>query len=1131
VHTWSSIAATGTYISLWDDQVSGAIPIGFEFYFYGSFYDQAYISSNGFITFSDGMYNGCCSGLPLPELDGSDNLIALLWDDLYPPNGAIYYQTIGAPGSRVFVVEYDAVPRCCGTSERLTGQIEILEGTGEIYLHYVTDGDSARTSSIGIENQDASLGVQVYIGATNLWPYADVTVVCAPLVDDEDGDGWSMAAGDCNDSNPAINPGAAERCNGVDDDCDSATADGFDETWFERPCDGPDTDLCAEGTDLCSGGVRVCTDATTSTVDLCNGSDDDCDPASVDGSEESWYGNPCDGTDADVCNEGTLVCTAGRQACNDPNDYDPELCNGVDDDCLPGTPDGFGESWYNQPCDGADSDLCTEGLYGCSGGHQTCSDTTSSTLDLCNGVDDDCDPASADGTEESWYNAACDGPDSDLCLEGNSRCTAGARTCTDTSSSTLDLCNGLDDDCDPASADGTEESWYNAACDGPDSDLCLEGNSRCTAGARTCTDTTGSTLDLCNGSDDDCDPASADGSEESWIGAACDGTDADLCNEGTFSCTAGAQRCSDPNDVDLELCNGLDDDCNPATPDGSAEAWLGDTCDGTDTDLCLEGVYSCAAGAQRCSDTTGSTVELCNGLDDDCNPATPDGSAEAWLGAPCDGTDTDLCTEGTFSCSAGRQTCSDATGNIADTCNGLDDDCNPATPDGSGEAWFGAACDGADADLCNEGTLSCSAGAQACSDTSADNPELCNGLDDDCRPSTADGSGEPWYLEPCDGPDSDRCNEGVRGCSAGMSQCTDATGDTTERCNGLDDDCDGSVPSSEDDLDGDGARVCDGDCNDLDPAFHPGAPETDCTDPADYNCDGSVGFADRDADGYAACEDCNDLDPAVHPGAEELCDGVDTNCDAETLPEGELDDDGDGFSGCEGDCDDSEARAFPGAVETCDGVDNDCDPASADGAGEVWFRQPCDGDDTDNCDEGQFECVAGSFHCTDATGSNAELCNGLDDDCDGVVPDDEQDLDDDGFRVCDRDCDDEDAAVNPDAPELCNGLDDDCDDEVDEGDACGGDGDADSDADSDADADADGEPGADTGGDADADSDADGDGDGDADGDGDGDADADADADGGEPPPGEGGCACRSAAASGRGPNAAVIDLLGLVWR
>ena len=58
---------------------------------------------------------------------------------------------------------------------------------------------------------------------------------------------------------------------------------------------------------------------------------------------------------------------------------------------------------------------------------------------------------------------------------------------------------------------------------------------------------------------------------------------------------------------------------------------------------------------------------------------------------------------------------------------------------------------------------------------------------------------------------------------------------------------------------------------------------------------------------------------------------------------------------------------------------------------------------------------------------DSEICNRVDDDCDGALPDDEVDSDGDGFTDCEGDCDDDDATRHPDAAEICNGIDDDCD--------------------------------------------------------------------------------------------------------
>ena len=141
--------------------------------------------------------------------------------------------------------------------------------------------------------------------------------------------------------------------------------------------------------------------------------------------------------------------------------------------------------------------------------------------------------------------------------------------------------------------------------------------------------------------------------------------------------------------------------------------------------------------------------------------------------------------------------------------------------------------------------------------------------------------------------------------------------------------------------------------------------------------------------------------------------------------------DGDGHvaEACGGlDCADDRADVGPGLAELCDGIDNDCDPGTEHPAGE-W-----DGD-TD-----------GSPACADCDDWNpavapdlAELCDGLDNDCDGS-PDADQlgevDGDGDGYLSC-VDCDDGAVATHPGAAELCNGLDDDCDG--------AGDGDADAD--------------------------------------------------------------------------------------
>ena len=164
--------------------------------------------------------------------------------------------------------------------------------------------------------------------------------------------------------------------------------------------------------------------------------------------------------------------------------------------------------------------------------------------------------------------------------------------------------------------------------------------------------------------------------------------------------------------------------------------------------------------------------------------------------------------------------------------------------------------------------------------------------------------------------------------------------------------------------------------------------------------------------------------------------------------QGNCDKDGDGFLSPE-DCDDNDNTINPDAQEQCDGIDNNCDGNIDEGAGSMYYRDS-DGDNHGNPTNVTQDCVQPSGYVLDNSDCNdndssinpeaSEQCDGVDNDCDGSVDEGlTVDADNDGHSTpgscggTKDDCNDNNASAFPGAEELCDGVDNDCDGIIDEG--------------------------------------------------------------------------------------------------
>lgn len=521
-----------------------------------------------------------------------------------------------------------------------------------------------------------------------------------------------------------------------------------------------------------------------------------------------------------------------------------------------------------------------EDLDGVSPGDGDCDDTNPDIhpgqLEICNGIDDNCNSQ----IDEGWPDV--DGDDTPDCLDSED-------------------CDGLDND-----GDGTiDEGWPDA--DGDDTPDCR-------------------------------DSEECDGLDNNGDGVADEGFDGD--GDGYLSCE---DDCDDTSaaisPLGTEVSDEVDNDCDGAI----------DEIDWSAGELVITEVM---ANPKAVADPVGEWIEvynaasrtlILNGLElrtrvesyqvrsDSLIQLAPGerylfgGSADTGVngGAPVSHAWSDLSLDNE------NDELNLYMGDLLIDTMEWDDGETMPDPDGASmvlDIWF------LDATSNDDPTAWCAASSTWGTDTDFGSPGAENEL---CPTYDHDGDGFSEVNGDCDDDDP-----------------TTYTGATEVWYNGQDEDCDG-WSDFDADKDGYDSDMFGGtDCDDADDGISPGLPEICDVADIDEDCNGlsddddpgtsdiSSWYTDDDMDGYGtgssfslSCEpppglvsdntDCDDADPDINPGAEEVvCDGIDQDCGGES----DCDNDADGFDANTDDCDDGDATVHPYAWEdTSDSVDNDCD--------------------------------------------------------------------------------------------------------------------------------------------------------------------------------------------------------------
>ena len=774
------------------------------------------------------------------------------------------------------------------------------------------------------------------------------------------------------------------------------------------------TNPCFEGVIACVDGSATCQPTVPKGFGLACGAGLFCDGTGNCGACPGQAGRAC--TPANRCEVGIISCASGVPACrptaNAPAGNtcgDNQICDGQGV-CV--SCDAAGQSCQS-------SNRCKTAQVVCQNGSPICSETGNRSANTS------CAPPAGsvcDGSGQcvTCANAGASCTLGQTCREGRVVCTPGGAQCVEAGLSPAGTSCGIGGICDgQGGCVGCGPGDVGSECV-LSTNPCLEGTIQCPLGVPLCQAAT---------------PARPRPSgTPCGTGQVCDGQGTCAgCQQQGLPC-ASESLCRGPSSIQCDASGQAV--CEPGAPLAfGTQCGQGRTCDGRGECVACPGANGSACESPDACLAGGTLV--CNSLGQlFCADSEPED-----FGTPCG---SGLFCDGSGSCVG---------------CAAAGTACQPGNVCRTGGV---IACDA-------QGNPSCSGGSNAPSGTVCgenaicDGQGNCRGCDRQGEACTPEGNVCALGVIACTGFDNVRCEavgfrppgsqcgaEANRVCSDGGECITCDAPPGPEVCDGRDNNCDGTIDK------GLTAPLCE-----LQAGVCAGARK---------RCGGTEGFlACTAADygpSYRAVEGPND------------CDGLDNDCDGQVdeacvcavgttrpcgtnvgacsagvqtcnrLPSGASD-----WGACVG--------AVPPTPEVCDGVDNNCNGVTDEGCPcVVGSTQPC-GSNVGECRAGTQTCTPTGFgQCVGAVGPTPEVCDGRDNNCNGVVDDASAenartwyiDRDGDGFgttevtkRACTRppgyapvagDCDDNNPARFPGNKEICDGLDNNCNGIVDSGGVC-----------------------------------------------------------------------------------------------